>query len=295
MLRSLTSIPRIATGMAAAFVLVVCSRAEAQNRYFPPNTPYVLPNGVTVQSYGNFFTQFDRDVADQVKDINAGQIRFDYNTWNLAGNPSPGGGGALTGGFFMNPGVTVKPGFALHWIQIVGRDTTTNGANDWGLPPLGQNTPFPDADATSPVYPYESLLPGVNPNPAPTLGFTDFPARSFANGNQTWISELALTCIANDAGPNGFREVRVVGSFLWGFGLMLPNVIDRIEPGLWGVATNDLINTFNEYYDGMSPDGQATPRHSFANNTNCFVPEPATAMLLVVAAGLMVRRRLRCA
>lgn len=172
-------------GMGFVLVLVACfistsSTAFGQNRYFPTNTPFVLPNGVTVQSYGNAFTQFDREVTDNVKNLNAGMIRFDYNTWNRAGNPSPGGGGALTGGFFMADGITVKPGFALHWVQIVGRDTTTNGANDWGFDPQNQNGPFPDADATTPVYPYESLLPGVNPNPAPTLGFTDFPARTYA-------------------------------------------------------------------------------------------------------------------
>ncbi|GJQ25346.1 MAG: hypothetical protein HBSAPP02_03780 [Phycisphaerae bacterium] len=292
-------------GMGFVLGLVGCvistSPAFGQNRYFPPNTPYVLPNGVTVQSYGNNFTQFDREVTDNVKNLNAGTIRFDYNTWNAAGNPSPGGGGALTGGFFMADGITVKPGFALHWVQIVGRDTTTNGANDWGFNPQNQNGPFPDADATTPVYPYESLLPGVNPNPAPTLGFTDFPARPYAWGHQDWFAELALTCIANNPGPDGFRESRVIGSFFWGFEVIVQpggnNLIGRIEPSLWGTAgaTNDFITTMNEYYDGMSPDGQVTPRHRFENNSNCFVPEPAAGMLLLVAAGLALRRRSRCA
>lgn len=278
-------------------LFISTSPARGQNRYFPPNTPYVLPNGNTVQSYGSSFTQFDREVADNVKGLNAGTIKFDYNTWNGAGNPSTGGGGALTGGFFMANGITVKPDFTLHWIQIVGRDTTTNGSNDWGFGQQNQNGPFPDADATSPFYPYEDLLPGVNPNPAPTLGFTDFPARPYSWGAQTWIAELALVCTANTAGQDGFREGRVVGSFLWGFGVQINpnNAITRAEPSLWGIATNDLINTFNQYYDGTSPDGQVTPRYRFANNTNCFVPEPASALLLIVAAGLVGRRRSRCA
>ncbi len=275
--------------------ILVTAAASAQNRYFPPNTPYVLPNGVTVQSYGNAFTQFDRDVTDNVKGLNAGTIKFDYNTWNGAGNPSIGGGGALTGGFFMANGITVKPDFTLHWIQIVTRDTDTNGSNDWGFDEQNQNGPFPDADATSPFYPYEDLLPGVNPNPAPTIGFTDFPARPYAWGAQTWQAELALVCTANTAGQNGFREGRVVGSFFWGFGVQVNpnNAITRAEPSLWGIATNDLINTFNSYYDGMSPDGQVTPKYTFANNTNCFVPEPGTALLLFAAAGLALRCRTR--
>ncbi len=270
--------------------------AEGQNRYFPPTTPYVLPNGVTVQSYGTGFTQFDRAVTDTVKNIEAGTIRFDYNTWNGPGTPSTFGGGALTGGFFMANDVAVKPGYSLHWLQIVGRDTTTNGSNDWGLGQQAQNGPFPDADATTPVYPFEDLLSGVNPNPAPTLGFTDFPARPYAWGNQTWAAEIGLTCIANNAGTDGFRDVRVVGSFLWGFGVStVPNnSITRAEPSLWGVATNDFINTFNSYYDGMSPDGQATPRFRLANNRNCFVPEPSTGLLLIVVAVSVLRRGRRC-
>lgn len=256
-----------------------------------------------VFEYGNPApTPFDQAVADTTKGINAGMIKFDYDTYTRkpAGNVS--GGGALSGGFFMNAGVNVKPGFELHWVQTVIADVT--GQNNWNLPAMNAGE-FPDATPASPVYPNESVP--TNPlGMAPTLGFQDFPNRFFAAGNQNWQAELGLVCISDTANLDIegmlFREVRVIDTLLWGFDLVgLPAATPGIAnvaadaPAFWSDPVQSYLDTLNAFYDGMGGGPPAVPstKYKFFNNDNCFIPEPASLTLLAFGALLLNRRRRR--
>ena len=72
-------------------------------------------------------------------------------------------------------------------------------------------------------------------------------------------------------------------------------LVDRREPGLWGFgATNDFLNSFNaQFRDNSGPLPPGQDWYSFSNNSNCFslVPEPGTAMLLLVFGWYGVRRK----
>lgn len=287
------------------------------------------PANSTIQQWGNANpTAYDRGVRDDVKNLDVGNIRFDYDTYGRDPDGTVSGGAVLSGGFFMDPQMRVKPGFSLGWVQTV--NATVTGANAWNLPQAGVGT-FPDAtpmdrapgtngpDDTllAPTYPYNT--PSANTTGVvPTLGFVDAPWRYFGDGNQVWNAELGLTCISNTAtmeiGGQMFREVRVVDTLLWGFDLVNlpvappgnPSVanVSADSPALWSNPTATFINTLNAYYDGMggggAPDGMggmlpavASARYHFANNSNCFepVPEPATLLLLCPAFALLVHRR----
>ncbi|MCB9852741.1 MAG: PEP-CTERM sorting domain-containing protein [Phycisphaerales bacterium] len=277
-----------------------------------------------VQQYGNANpTAFDQVVTDTVKDLNVGNIRFDYDTYTLRpGNV--GGGGALSGGFFMNPGFQLKPGFSLAWVQTV--NATHAGDNEWNLPDTGAGT-FPDADpmdrAPGTFGPDDTLLaptyvfntPAANTTgTAPTLGFQDFPGRGFADGNQTWLAELGLTCISNTATLNidgrMFRDVRVIDTLLWGFDLnglpvAMPGIgnVGANAPHFWSDPTGTYLDTLNNFYDGMGGGGgddgmggmlpaKVSALYHFSNNSNCFqaVPEPGTLLLLLPGLFVLVRR-----
>jgi hypothetical protein len=167
---------------------------------------------------------------------------------------------------------------------------TDNGANSWGLPATGSTTPFPDAGPAHPGYP-NSALAGA------TIAFEDFPNRGFDKVHN-WEAELALVCIANNADGNGFREVRVVSSFFWGFSANpnAPFTIDdvgEVPPTLYGIPTNNFVNTMNSYYDGQGPPpgNMASNKFLFSSNSNCFIPEPGALALLVLGALWAVRRR----
>ncbi len=248
-----------------------------------------------ITAYGTV-RAFDRDVTDTVKNINAGEIRFDYaKTFEEAKPPGTTkfGGAALKGGFFANAGVTVKPGYQLAWVQTV---TATNTGGDavtnWGLPATGAGQ-YPDAGPMDPRY------GGANPGgPATaTLGFEDFPRRTFTANAEDWQAELGLVCIANNADVNGFREVRVISSFFWGFslnpnGALDINDVSEAAPSLYGIPTNAFINTLNSFYDGQgpAPGNKISSKYLFSSNSNCFIPEPGT-LWLVVLGGLWSLRR----
>ncbi|HPF41263.1 MAG TPA: hypothetical protein P5081_17355 [Phycisphaerae bacterium] len=307
----------------SAFVLPVAPALAEHGRFLLD-----AASNPDVQTYGNANpTAFDQNVRDDTKNLNAGTIRFDYDTFTFPpGNAA--GGGYLSGGFFMNPQIRLKPGFTLGWVQTVTSDYT--GDNEWNLP--AQNAGwFPDADpmdrAPGDFGPSDTLLaptyilnlPDANTTgTAPTLGFTDRPGRAFANGNQTWLAELGLTCISNtatlDIGGQMFRDVRVIDTFLWGFNFNGLPVANPGEPGIanvgadapsfWSDPTPTYLNTLNGFYDGMGGGGGdngmggmlpalATDLYHFSNNSNCFelIPEPATLLLLCPATLLVLRRR----
>ncbi len=269
-------------------------------RYLP-DLPVNFPNpapGSQITAYGPV-RMFDQPVRDEAKNINAGEIKFDYATsFEEANAPATwkAGGVAIEGGFFANPGVTVKPGWTLGWVQTV--TATNHGANNWGLPTTGFTTVFPDATPTDPRY------GGANPGGpgTATLGFEDYPNRSFpaAGNSQDWLAELGLVCISNTADGNGFRDVRVINTFLYGFSLTTPggggasiaNVVEN-APHAWSDGTGVYLNALNTAYDGQGPPpgNVASSKYRFENNDNCFIPEPATLWLLLLGGWAVTRRR----
>lgn len=273
-----------------------------------------------VYRYGNDEPRrFDRPVVDTTKSIDAGMIRFDTDTF-LRVPDATRAGIAIAGGFFMNPGVDVKPDFKLAWVQTVR--ATRTGENAWGLDPTRNSGVFPDTQTTlSPAYPFTSP-PANNTGQTPTIGFQDFPNRRFADGVQFWQAELGLVCIADEAKVplrRGVvaREVRVIGTFNYGFtieGVSPPtsppgiqNVHPYSGPAGWGPATGQFVNTLNNFFSGNPVGGGAAAGNggrrpsvtgapfSFSNNDNCFrnVPEPASValVLLPLLARVMLRRR----
>lgn len=258
-----------------------------------------------VQAYGNAgganpAAPISFDQVVNCPDCLVGTVKFDYDTYT--GKPgNADGGAALSGGFYIDPGVTLAPGRTLGWVQMV--IATRAGANDWGINPANSAT-FPDALPGDPRYPFTTTA-ATPPNPpgVPTLGYQDFPGRNYAGGAQSWLAELALVCFG-PVDANGFVQAYVLDSFLWGFGVTVaPNGITATPPGFWGPATGTFLNTMNDYYDGSPPSPPAgnaivSAKYLFQNGCDdCFVkvvPEPQVyAMLLggLAVLGFSVRRR----
>ena len=283
-------------------VFAVASIAQAGQplRYLPP-TPVNFGNSI-ITNYGPV-VHFDQSVRDETKDIDVGNIRFDYtHSFEVENNPpNPpndplAGGAALAGGLVLNENIAVKEGFNLAWVQTILATTSTTAAqNNWGVAAVNP-AEYPDAGLGSPAYGSASLPAGANnPNPNPDFAFQDFPRRGFANGQQSWLAELGLACIAKDADDNGFFEVRVVNTFLWGFGINPQGALTLADvsattPFGWSAPTASYLNTLNNAYDG-------TPgtKHTFAANSNCFrvIPEPGTMLLILPGMAVLLRYRRR--
>lgn len=294
------------------------SAIAGHGRYFPDAPAGFIGGWGGINNGGP--RQFNATVTDFGKNINAGEVRFDLDTYTLAGGA--GGGSALSGGFFANNGVRVKDGFTLAWVQTV--TATYTGQNSWNLPAMNAGE-FPDATPRdrangtllsttdlgfAPTYPFNSPATVNVPFAPPTLGFQDFPGRSFANGNQSWLAELALVAIANDA-VDGKREVRVAGSLLWGFDFVglpvagggAPGIanITGFGPLLWSEATTSFIDKLNQFYDGLGGGGGpanmgnavVSDRYNFSKNSNIFIPTPGSLALLAMAGVLAHTRRRR--
>jgi hypothetical protein len=307
--RSEASLSRLGIfGAVTIFVAVGASSAVAgvYGRYLlDPSMSSI------VQQYGNLGTganpfTFDKTVTDTTKGINAGQIKFDYDTYSHQNGAQ--GGAAMAGGFFMNAGVKVKNGFSLQWVQTV--TATNTGVNAWNLPASGAGE-FPDVSSTlTPFYPNQSVP--VTPPPGLTLGFQDFPSRNYANGAQSWIAELGLVAVSNTANINMggmmFREVRVIDTFLWGFDFVDTNGNGSIDglaetvasplPSFWSDPTASYLNTLNSFFDGLgggstTMPGVASGKFKFFNNDNAFalVPSPSSLALLGMAGIIAIRRR----
>lgn len=288
----------------SVLIVAVASVAQAGQplRYLPP-TPvnFPGPNPSIITNYGAV-VHFDQQVADTTKNIDVGHIRFDYTHYFEVENTPPNppndplnGGAALAGGLVLNENVTVKEEFNLAWVQTISSSSSTTSAqNNWGVAAVNP-AEYPDAGVLSPAYGGASLPAGANnPMPAPDFAFQDFPTRGFAM-NEFWRAELGLACIAKNADDNGFLEVRVVNTFLWGFdiningdGVLNLGDVNPYQPAFWSAPTASYLNTLNNAYDGMPG-----VRHLFSANSNCFqvIPEPMTLLLLFPGFAMLLHRR----
>ena len=294
----------IPCAMLASLLLIgvaVSARGQGADprRFLPdPGAPGV------VFEYGDGGYNYDQPVRDTTKDIDAGMIRFDWSRYTRMPTGTVSGGAALAGGFYMSPGVQVKPGFRIAWVQtITATRTGTDAQTNWNLPAMGAGQ-YPDSGPDSPIYPFQ-FVPIIPPGlGAPLLGFQDFPDRNFADGNQSWEAELGLTCISNTANlPGGFQEVRVIDTLMWYFEFRNLPVPAGQQPGIgnvhggigpWQNPSVAYLSALNDFYDGMGggPPAVASSLYQFSNNDNCFIPEPATLALLGLCA-LLARRRKR--
>lgn len=319
---------------AASAAALFAGQAVAQHGDFLPTPPFGLGNGDNeVRRYGNLGPgnnpiRFTGPVTDSTKNINAGQIKFDYDTYS--GGPAGGmgadtfGGAAISGGFFMNNGVGLKPEFdnrddagqpiagpgGLHWVQTVtATNTGSAGMALWNLPAMNAGEypdvlPAPNGNGRNdPIYPFESAATAP-PMMMPTLGFQDFPSRGYAGGAQSWIAELGLVAISETPHINMmgmmFYEVRVINTFLWGFDFVDLNgntTIDGIgeiqagpAPSFWSDPTQSYLDTLNDFFDGGTAT-KPTGKFKFFNNDNVFIPAPSSLALLAAGGIIAFRRR----
>lgn len=304
-------------GCLAALVLGAGWPAPAEAGFgrFLPTAPFTSgPN--RVNNYQQMApVMFDNDVV--INGMTVGTIRIDYATFlgTFGRNNIPSGGVVISGGFYLAPGFCVNPGFTLAWVQVV--NATITGANNFNLPQRNAGR-FPDAFATdaqsaanggtgvAPAYPGVRLLVPPMGVPAPTLPFNDIAPRFFRDGVQSWRAELGLVCIANQPDANGFRQVHVLDTFVYGFDVGVnPNTITAVPPSSFGPPSGIYLFTLNDFYKGMSPSiggntGVRTDLYHFAASQDCFMPCPAPPSLLLMLVGgagsvVLVRRRGRAA
>jgi hypothetical protein len=281
-------------GAAVVLVIAVSGTARAGQVRFLPQ-PLALPD-LILQSYTGNVTNFDRPVVVNGQVI--GNIRFDYNTY-LAAVPNPFtfvGGAALAGGFFANPGVTVSGNCEIGWIQTV--TATQSGENIWDAP---GGTTFPDTlTGANPDYSL-TRLPDGRVLPQPSVGFQDFPFRTF-DQDQGFLAELGLVCKCTEPNPdpNGppLMMAHILGTFLWGFSVDAADAtITPTSPMAWGPPTATYTNTLRMYFDGNTRwHDLNNPNQRFTSTmwsfdtdvSGCFTiaPEPSTFVLF--ALGLAV-------
>jgi hypothetical protein len=264
------------------------------------NNGRYLPNGFDLTGidsetyFGAGPTEYNQQLVYSGDVI--GDFHFTYDRWsgNDTASGRATGGGVLAGGFTTSPFFETKQNFELSWVQIVS--STFSGANDWGAP---NGAWFPDTTGRNdPRYPFRSLptTPGAG-TPAVDPEFQDFPNRYFFQGNQTWRAELGLVLI--DMATN---ELRVLGSFTWGFDIIGdPNVrsITSVAPGGFTPGgSSQLFDTLNDAFDGNGLTG-GNPANSkvwFINpdaaGAYTIIPAPGT-MLAFAAGGLFAVRRRR--
>ena len=276
-----------------ARMLIVAITLFAATQSAPGQHGRFLPNpGGSVNEYGYLGgtvpLTYDRPINDLVKNIPAGNIRFDYDIYTRNPAPPTRGGAYLAGGFFPNPNVRVKPDYTLIWTQMVlATVTVTEAETSWNLPHFSAGT-YPDADPQNrpppnfgpndpqfaPSYPF-TTPPANTTGQAPMIpgqtfptGFQDSPSRPFAGpdgGNQVWLATLALACVSNTpvlgSGATAAYDVRVITTFEWGYQLQgLPanppgttNILPRLQDDATGGA--NFIGVMNGFYDGLGGGG----------------------------------------
>jgi hypothetical protein len=277
---------------------LIAGTARAAHGTYLPSAPFGLgsPLVLNVTSWTNTDANtpvFARAVSQEGTPV--GNINFNYDTYTgavAAGYANTGAtavGAGLSGGFNIGAGVTTVPGFTLAWAQVVSPATTIPGANQWNSPqPPAPGAAFPDtSNTTSPSYAFLTVAAG----PAPTIGFQDFPFRYPSSGNQTWLAEDALVGINTTT-----DTMRIVGSFLWGFGVtMTPAGVTANAPSSWGPVTTTFDSTETNAFSATGINGVSGTTWTIQNDLALYpvfaVPEPATVGLLLVVglAGLSLR------
>jgi hypothetical protein len=264
----------------------------------PP--PYRFPNPAQgfIQSYtGPTPTPFDQNVPADFHPplLTYGTIKFDYDTYLHSANgiAVDGGGAAIAGGFYKDPGVIVRPTYTLAWVQVV--TAVARGADQWGFPPDAPSETFPDASPMNPTYAFQQLLPGVTPpNPPgqPDLAFTDAPEEPFGPVDSFFGAELGLVCIAPAPDMTGFTQVYVIDTFAYGYtDWPAPmGMVTGIPPEGWGPASEGYLTTLNEYYSGTPPEPaifRSNKYHFQDDQGTCFVasPSPAGTIRNTIIAG----------
>jgi hypothetical protein len=275
--RSIRRHLRFVFGAAAILLQPAAAPAATHGRYLldPANSSVVFAYGHANPD------QYDRSVRDAVKDLDVGEIRFDCDTYSGEPGGNGKGGLAIAGGFFMANGIGLKPGHTLAWVQIV--NATTTGQNEWNLPQSNAGW-FPDATPNAKAYPFSSTK--VDLDPPATLGFQDFPERSFANpANEDWQAELGLVCIENEPDANGAKKVHVIATFYYGYTIVInhaapfgvADVTAKPKFG-WAPPSANFITTLTNFYDGQGGGGGpdnggaavASKKFTFVSESNCF-------------------------
>lgn len=278
--------PRAMSARAALVCAAILSASTwVQADMYLPNPGFNLGSSTNNQ-YGGATTTFTPAVNALVTvnsnnvSMNVGNLSFEYNTYGSAtGANAPffSGGAAQSGGFFFggNPNIQVDPGFQLSWAQIVR--STFSGNNVWSAP---NNTWFPDTTTTTnPAYPFLSIAKTGNTLNQPSVAFQDFPNRFPAQGAQTWLAELGLVAINTTE-----HEVRVIGTFDWGFGVTNANPgtianITATTPFGWGAPTANYMTTEQDFFNPASNGDWTIDQNAAFFAT----PEPASVVLLILA------------
>jgi hypothetical protein len=274
-------------------------------RFFPDGTKIL--DGITFADAAP--SKFDKDAVDGAKTV--GNIKFDYDPYLESADPktAAGGGGALSGGFYIDPKLQVAPGETLAWVQtLIATLTTDEGTNLFKLPDTNAGR-YPDATPTNrtpdknnvsdllfaPSYKFNrAALDPPNGVPAPTLGFQDFPALTFndnPNLDRSFVAQLGLACFDNKPGKDGVTQVHIIESFLWGFSVAAnAKTITPNAPSFWGPPTQGYMDTLNAFYNtgtSPAPGKVATDKYNFTvDQGSCFVavPEPSTLILVAIGA-----------
>ncbi len=236
--------------------------------------------GVAWSTPGNNLPSFVATVTQAGTAV--GTIDFSYDTWT--GNYTYIGitaGAGIAGGFFMNHDTSVVPGFQLDWVQVILPATTLAGNNAWNAP---NGSAFPDTVNTrSPAYPFQSLpvTPAVPPG-VPTVAMYDYPDRFAAQGNQTWRAELGLVAL-----DPATAQARIIGTFVWGFGVTgNPAGVTAAPPLSWGAASSTFDATLASAFSGSPVNGVTGTAWTFDDDPADFsvfaVPEPGALALFVL-------------
>lgn len=244
------------------------------------DAPHKFGDNFWLIQYEGLLVEYNPTVSEVIAglgEVNVGTIDFDYRlfkgNWKGPGNPLTDGGAGLWGNFTetLPPGVSRAPNFDLHWVQVV--QATNAGVQQWGA---GPDEWFVDngGSFTDPWYPADP--------------FNDYPNRELS-ADQYWHAELALAGINATA-----KEMRIIGSVMWGFDIAAGDVQEGSLYGnpspTWGAPLPSFSEAVLRDWPGVNDFHDWT-----VNELAVWVPEPSTALLLLVIAAITRRRYPRSA
>ncbi len=292
-------------GLTIGLAAIAAISAPCKADQFLPAAPVTLGSGNTITTYGANDTAFKSNVTDN--GLAVGAFNFEYNTWK---GTSPGGGtarggAAFSGGFFAANNVALPAGDVTAWVQLV-TSNRPNTASVWSPQP---NVPYPDTRVqTSPNYPNTTIASFNGRNNValtqPSIGFQDFPSRTFQAAAATnWSADLLL--VIEDPRTN---IATVLAGIRWGFGenAVAPagakiTDVTPLLPTAFDPALTVDIDNLNGYFDGQKHGTGTSTKWTFVTPLNVVasnfraVPEPTSLILIAsgaaVLAGLRRRRR----